>query len=57
MYSGDSEVFPYVAWIAGFHFAMEVLSVRSQKEFRFKLRDVQGLGKYYLAKSLIDSLT
>ena len=38
-------MFPYVAWIAGFHFAMEVLSVRLQKEFRFKLRDVQGLGK------------
>ena len=37
-------MFPYVAWIAGFHFAREVLSVRSQKEFRFKLREVQGLG-------------
>ena len=38
-------MFPYVAWIAGFHFAKEVLSVRSQKELRFKLRDVQRLGK------------
>ena len=55
MYLGDFEIFSYVAWIDGFHFAREVSSVRLQKEFRFKLREVQGLGKYYLAKSLIDS--
>ena len=36
-------MFPYVAWIVGFHFAREVSSVRLQKEFRFKLREVQGL--------------
>ena len=38
-------MFPYIASNAGCHFPMEVLSVRLQKEFRFKLREVQGLGK------------
>ena len=49
-------MFPYVAWIDGFHFAKEVLSVRLQKEFRFRLREVQGLGETYFEENYSKSL-
>ena len=41
-------MFPYIASNAGCHFPMEVLSVRLQKEFRFRLREEQGLENIFV---------